>query len=200
MPSHGYSTYFGMQSHNCWHRTAAFQIQKKKKKKNIIARCLQGSSEMKARYCSIVQALKDERQMILKSCRHCKTAAHTSWNYRARHSRCCQHPCARRALLQHFVAPYWPLKSCRNRTDIARCLQQAGTIPAQRHLPTPQPCDACDFQKMFNSALDCLRSPQDEQLSQLPPCRPRRIARSSQEIEGKSAAVELQKHRRPFVT
>ncbi len=63
----------------------------------------------------------------------------------------------------------------------------------------PQPCDACDFKKMFNSALDCGR----RRTSNYRSCRlagPRRIARSSQEIERKSAAEELQKHRRPFVT
>jgi hypothetical protein len=54
----------------------------------------------------------------------------------------------------------------------------------------------CDFQKIFNSALDCLLSPLQQQLSQLPPCQPRRIAPSSQE----SAAKELQTYRRPFRT
>ncbi len=34
------------QSKNCWHRTAEFEIQKKKKK-NAVARCLQGSREVK---------------------------------------------------------------------------------------------------------------------------------------------------------
>jgi hypothetical protein len=48
--------------------------------------------------------------------------------------------------------------------------------------------------KVFNSALDGLL------LSQLPPSRHRRIARSSQEIQGKSAAEELQTHRTPFGT
>ena len=110
-------------------------------------------------------------KMIVKSCRHCKTAAHASWNYRARPSR---YVTSTRA---HIAQ--WPLKSCLNRTDIARCLHQAGTIPARPHLPTPNPAMPCYFEKMkmFNSALDCLRSPQQQQLSQLPSCRPRRIVR-----------------------
>ncbi len=44
IPSHGNSKYFSTQSHNGWHRTTAFQIQN-----NVIARCLQGSSDMIAR-------------------------------------------------------------------------------------------------------------------------------------------------------
>jgi hypothetical protein len=88
-----------------------------------------------------------------------------SWNYRASPSRCWQHPCAHRVLLQHIIAPWWLLKFCRHRTDIARCLHKTDTIPAQRHLPSPSPAIS---KKCFNSALDCLRSPQ--QLSQLPPC------------------------------
>ena len=66
--------------------------------------------------------------------------------------------------------------------------------------PIPQPCDACNFQKLFNSALDGLRSPQQQQLSQLPPCWLRSIARSSHEINRKHAANELQTHRILFLT
>jgi hypothetical protein len=41
---------------------------------------------------------------------------------------------------------------------------------SHRHLPIPQPCDACDFQKLFNSELEGLLSQQQQQLLQLPPC------------------------------
>ncbi len=44
--------------------------------------------------------------------------------------------------------------------------------------------------------LECLRFPKDKKL----PCRPCKMAQSSQKIEGTSAVEELQTHRRPFVT
>ncbi len=127
--------------------------------------------------------MQDVRKMIIKSCKHCNT--HPSWNYRARPSRCWQHPCAHRALLPHFTTPWWTLKSCKHRIHIERCLHQAGTIAARCPLARPQPWNACDFQK--EKALIRAR------LSAV-------MAQSSQEIEGKSAAVELQTHRRPFMT
>ncbi len=128
---------------------------------------------------SVVHALQDARKMIRTSCRHFKTAALTSWHYRARPSRCWQHSYIYCALLPHFPGPRWSLKSCRHRTDIVRCLHQAGTIPARRHLSTPQPCDACDFKKMFNSALDCGR----RRISNYRSCRP-------------AGPVELHDHRK----
>jgi hypothetical protein len=76
------------------------------------------------------------------------------------------------------------------------------TAPGECHTrmtSPPHPHPQLFLKKMFNSALDYLRSLQ-QQLSQLPPCLLRRIARSSQEIDGKSAAEELQTHRRPFGT
>ncbi len=94
--------------------------------------------------------------------------------YRARPSRYWQHSYIHRALLPHFAAIWWSLKPCRQpclhdvriilrfpcnactiqqlscfRTNIVRCLHQTGTISARRHLSTRQPCDACDFKKMF---------------------------------------------------
>jgi hypothetical protein len=49
----------------------------------------------------------------------------------------------------------------------------AGTIPSRYHLPTPTLRCLQFPKKMFNAALDCLRSQQQQQqLLQLPPFRP----------------------------
>jgi hypothetical protein len=72
MPSHGNTKYFPNQSHNCWHRTAGFQIKKKPKNKNVIARCLQGSRSItiESYGCnSVVQTLQDCTTYIFKPSR-----------------------------------------------------------------------------------------------------------------------------------
>jgi hypothetical protein len=116
---------------------------------------------------AIAVRLQLSRTAAIQSCGHCKTAADTSWNYCASPSRYWQHLFAHRVLLQHIIAPWLPLKSCKHRTDIARGLHQAGTIP--RDVASPPP--TLQFKKkMLNSSLDCLGSPrQQQQLSQLAP-------------------------------
>jgi hypothetical protein len=68
-------------------------------------------------------------------------------------------------------------------------------IPARRHLPIPNPA----------ISKNCFLTPPltvfgRRSSSNYRSCWLRRITRSSQEIEGKSAAEELQIHRRPIVT
>jgi hypothetical protein len=105
---------------------------------------------------AITVRLQLSRTGAIQLYRHCKTAAHTSWNYRA--------------LLQHITAPWWPLKSCRHRTDIARWLHQASIIHLYLHevISTPTILCCSRFPKKYLTPLKTiLRSPQQQQLSQL---------------------------------
>jgi hypothetical protein len=134
MPSHGNWNYFPTQSYNCWHRIAGFQI---KKTPTVIARCLQGSSEMKARAplhrCAItiesygcnsmVQTLQDRSTYIVKLSRKSLTMlvapVRTS--------------CAFTAHYLSIIAT----KILQASSGTGRCLHKACTIPARRHLPNP---------------------------------------------------------------
>ena len=64
MPSHGNSKYF------C---TLRPDFKYKKKKNPSSQHVCKTAERWKHDNCSIVQALQDERKMILKSCRHCKS-------------------------------------------------------------------------------------------------------------------------------
>jgi hypothetical protein len=146
-----------MQSHNCWHRTAGFQIKKKK----VIEKCLQHSCEMKARAPCYRRAMQ--------SCRHCKTAAHTSWNYRASPSQCWQHPC-------DFTAHYRSMMATKNlKASHRHCKMPAPgwhhTIYCTTSPPQPQ---SCDFKK--------------KKKKKSLPCRPRRIAQHCGKIRLRGVA------------
>ncbi len=122
----------------------------------------------------------DESRITVESCRHCKEIARLSLR-RADMARV-QH-IHRKNIAQDphdigstrtYIVAFTALCRSIMVTKILQASHRHCKMPAPGWHYTrttsplhPQPCDACDFQKMFNSALDCLRSPQEQQLSQL---------------------------------
>ena len=131
----------------------------------------------------------------MKSCRYFKTAAHTIHRETIIEGPHDVAALVRTTLYHSIMAP----KILQESQTLQDACTKLASYPSS-HPPPPPGMPVISHSKMYNSALDYLRSPKQQQLSQLPPCPPHRIARSSQEIEGKSAPEELQTHRRPFLT
>ena len=101
---------------------------------------------------------REERKMILKSFRHCKTAAHTLWNYRSRPSRwqllaLVRTSCAFTALYRSIMATKILQEAPKLQDD---CTSLAPYLHDVTSL-TPTPAMLAISPKIFNSALDCCR-------------------------------------------